>query len=441
MRHVLLLAAVLVAGCASVARDRGAAAINERLAARGAPPATFESQRQPRADRRSTECGPGGGARVRTRTRSARALRRARHQRRGCGRGTPAAESHARVTRASPVTARRGSRAARRSASPTCCCCRAARGSPRMSLEITRDRVGGAAAAARKRRARRLVRERGRLAVRRSRGAARRARPSLCRIRAAPRRGGQPAAANAGAGARRRGRGPGRRRPARVPTRCAPAPASRRSSVYLPATTGTSPRDCRRCPRSRVARIATWSRRRCASRLDVAAARRDAQALDGALDDGAPVALARRLRSRIRTRDGNRRRDAARPDVRVRVAAVRIQPRRACCARESARDAARARSRRSSSPCATSAALAMDRMATARDIAEVYRTALVPQREAASARTLEVESISCCPAPSSCCDAARAIRGIPRIRRCRARLLVGARRPRARARGAFRHRG
>jgi cobalt-zinc-cadmium efflux system outer membrane protein len=56
---------------------------------------------------------------------------------------------------------------------------------------------------------------------------------------------------------------------------------------------------------------------------------------------------------------------------------------------EAARDAAQARATSLELAVRNDVALAQDRMATARDIARLYRTALVPQREAATARTLE----------------------------------------------------
>ena len=56
---------------------------------------------------------------------------------------------------------------------------------------------------------------------------------------------------------------------------------------------------------------------------------------------------------------------------------------------EAARDAAHARATSLELAVRNDVALAQDRMATARDVARIYRTALMPQREAATARTLE----------------------------------------------------
>lgn len=56
---------------------------------------------------------------------------------------------------------------------------------------------------------------------------------------------------------------------------------------------------------------------------------------------------------------------------------------------ESALEAARARRDALELAVRNDVALSLDRMATARNIADTYRTALVPQREAATARTLE----------------------------------------------------
>jgi cobalt-zinc-cadmium efflux system outer membrane protein len=56
---------------------------------------------------------------------------------------------------------------------------------------------------------------------------------------------------------------------------------------------------------------------------------------------------------------------------------------------EAARDAAHARATSLELAVRNEVALAQDRMATARDVAQIYRTALVPQREAATAHTLE----------------------------------------------------
>jgi outer membrane protein, heavy metal efflux system len=56
---------------------------------------------------------------------------------------------------------------------------------------------------------------------------------------------------------------------------------------------------------------------------------------------------------------------------------------------EAARNAAHARATTLELAVRNDVALAQDRMATARDVARIYRTALVPQREAATARTLE----------------------------------------------------
>jgi cobalt-zinc-cadmium efflux system outer membrane protein len=56
---------------------------------------------------------------------------------------------------------------------------------------------------------------------------------------------------------------------------------------------------------------------------------------------------------------------------------------------QAALDASRARRDALELAVRNDVALALDQLATAREIADVYRTALVPQREAASAHTLE----------------------------------------------------
>ena len=128
--------------------------------------------------------------------------------------------------------------------------------------------------------------------------------------------------------------------------------------------------------------------RALATRLDLAAARREADAFDGAL------ATARAWRwlgafevgyEHETETDGARLRG---PTFAIKLPLFGFN-RASVWRATAARDAARARRDALELAARNDAALALDRLATARDIVAAYRDALVPQREAASAHTLE----------------------------------------------------
>jgi len=128
--------------------------------------------------------------------------------------------------------------------------------------------------------------------------------------------------------------------------------------------------------------------RALATRLDLAAARREADAFDGAL------ATARAWRwlgdfelgyERETETDGARLRG---PTFAIKLPLFGFN-RAAIWRATAARDAALARRDALELAVRNDAALALDRLATAHGIAAAYRDALVPQREAASAHTLE----------------------------------------------------
>jgi len=128
--------------------------------------------------------------------------------------------------------------------------------------------------------------------------------------------------------------------------------------------------------------------RALATRLDLTAARREADAVEAALS------TARAWRWLGEFEVGYEREDE--PDgARLRGPTFALKlplfgfNRAGVLRAEAARDAARARRDALELAIRNDAALALDRMATARGIVEAYRDALVPQREAASARTLE----------------------------------------------------
>lgn len=125
-----------------------------------------------------------------------------------------------------------------------------------------------------------------------------------------------------------------------------------------------------------------------ATRLDVAAARREVDAFDSALT------ATRAWRwlgdfelgyERETETDGARLRG---PTLAIKLPLFNFN-RDGVLRAEAALDASRSRRDALELSVRNDVALARDHMATAREIAEVYRTALVPQREAATARTLE----------------------------------------------------
>lgn len=124
------------------------------------------------------------------------------------------------------------------------------------------------------------------------------------------------------------------------------------------------------------------------TRLDLAAARREAAAFDSAL------ITARAWRwlgefelgyERETEADGTRLRG---PTFAIKLPLFGLN-RAAVLRASAARDAASARRDALELAVRNDAALALDRMATARGIADAYRSTLLPQREAATARTLE----------------------------------------------------
>lgn len=128
--------------------------------------------------------------------------------------------------------------------------------------------------------------------------------------------------------------------------------------------------------------------RALATRLDLAAARREADAFDGALT----TARAWRWLGDFEV-GYERETETGGARLRGPTFAIKLPlfgfNRTGVLRATAARDAAQARRDALELAIRNDAALALDRMATARGIVDAYRDALVPQREAATARTLE----------------------------------------------------